>query len=246
VCKGPLLLFKFLVEEGTTGIPVGSPIAIVVENKEDIAKYADYVPPSVSEASSSPSEPIAAPSKSNYPRHEVLGLPALSPNMEAGKIASWTKRVGDRISTGESIADIETDKATVPFEATDDYYIAKILVQPGTVVPVGHPIAVVVEDKADIDKFADFSLDDVANRGSPSKAAPQPSAAPSPLPSSRPASLPSASAGSSDRVLASPKAKVAAKEKGIDLSQVRGTGPNGRIIFADVEEFVPAPKVIIF
>lgn len=123
-----------MVEEGTTGIPVGKPVIIVVERKEDIAKFADYVPdaaPAVT-TSSQPVETPSAPKKSGHLQPDiVLALPALSPTMETGKISSWTKKVGDLIAPGDAIADIETDKATVTFESTDDGYIAKILVEAG-------------------------------------------------------------------------------------------------------------------
>lgn len=123
------------MEEGTSGIPVGKPVIIVVERKEDIPKFADYTPEeeaTPAEVTTSCSVQNQAPKKSAGPQPDIiLGLPALSPTMEIGKIVSWTKGVGDQISPGDALAEIETDKTTVTFESTDDGYIAKILVEAG-------------------------------------------------------------------------------------------------------------------
>jgi len=82
------------------------------------------------------------------PSHVKLGLPALSPTMEVGNISKWKKNEGDKVSPGDVIAEIETDKATVDFEATDGGFVAKILFPAGTKdLPVGTPIAIIVEDK---------------------------------------------------------------------------------------------------
>lgn len=130
-----MLIFKFLVEEGTTGIPVGKPVIIVVEKKEDIAKFADYVPSEAAPAAATASTSIKQETPGPQP-DVVLALPALSPTMETGKIVSWTKKEGDLIAPGDAIAEIETDKATITFESTDDGYIAKVMVEAGSSVKV--------------------------------------------------------------------------------------------------------------
>lgn len=115
---------------------------------------------------------------SSYPPHTVVGLPTLSPTMATGNIAKWLKKEGDSISPGDAIAEIETDKTTVTFEALDDAFIAKILVKEGVDIPVGVPIMVTVEENTDIAKFADFK----AEPSAPVAAAPAPPKLPSPSP----------------------------------------------------------------
>ena len=93
----------------------------------------------------------------SYPPHEIVPLPALSPTMEFGGIARWSKKVGDPIIAGDILVEVETDKATVDFEAQDDAFLAKILINEGTSdLPVGTPIAVLVEEEEDIAAFVDF------------------------------------------------------------------------------------------
>lgn len=96
-------------------------------------------------------------SSNELPYHLVVGMPALSPTMESGAIASWNVEVGDSITAGDTIAEIETDKATITFEAQDDAYIAKILVEDGTTdIVVGDPIMVTVEDEEHVGAFKDY------------------------------------------------------------------------------------------
>jgi len=98
---------------------------------------------------------------SSWPNHEVLRLPALSPTMEEGVIAAWNKKEGEAFSAGESICEVETDKATVDFEAQDDGVVAKILVQPGgSSIPIGTPIGVIVEEKSNVEAFESFTAAD--------------------------------------------------------------------------------------
>ena len=93
----------------------------------------------------------------SYPPHEIVPLPALSPTMEFGGIARWSKKVGDPIIAGDILVEVETDKATVDFEAQDDAFLAKILINEGTSdLPVGTPIAVLVEEEEDVAAFVDF------------------------------------------------------------------------------------------
>ena len=106
------------------------------------------------------------------PPHEIVPMPALSPTMEFGGIAKWTKTTGQEIGAGDILVEIETDKATVDFEAQDDAFLAKILVEAGTSdVPCGTPIAVLVEEESDIPAFADF----VATMDDPAPTPPTPS-----------------------------------------------------------------------
>ncbi|TMW56355.1 hypothetical protein Poli38472_006365 [Pythium oligandrum] len=96
----------------------------------------------------------------SYPAHEVVGLPALSPTMEQGNLASWRLKEGDKISAGDIICQIETDKAVVDFEAQDDMFLAKILVPEGTEnISVGQPIMVTCEEEDDVAAFKDFKVE---------------------------------------------------------------------------------------
>ena len=166
---------------------------------------------------------------------EIL-MPALSPTMEEGTLAKWLVKEGDEVSSGDLLAEIETDKATMEFEAVDDGTIGKILVPEGTeAVKVNTAIAVLLEDGE--------SADDIGAPAAPASngAAPANEAAASPAPAPEsPAPAPAAPASSDGtRVFASPLARRIAAQKGLDLSQIKGSGPHGRIVKADVEAAKP-------
>jgi pyruvate dehydrogenase E2 component (dihydrolipoamide acetyltransferase) len=211
-----------------------------------------------------------------------IKMPALSPTMEEGTLAKWLVKPGDEIRSGDIMAEIETDKATMEFEAVDEGTLVSIAVEEGTEnVSVGTVIAVLAEEGEDADaaaaaptpapapaappsndgpaatptarKLAEASgidlntitgtgpngkitKDDVEAAGGTSAPAPAPSPA---------AAAAAAPAASGDRIIASPLAKRIAEQKGIDLSTIAGTGPNGRIVKADVEDAKPgaAPAV---
>eukprot|EP00529_Nitzschia_sp_RCC80_P021717 CAMPEP_0113492214 /NCGR_PEP_ID=MMETSP0014_2-20120614/27957_1 /TAXON_ID=2857 /ORGANISM="Nitzschia sp." /LENGTH=389 /DNA_ID=CAMNT_0000386031 /DNA_START=66 /DNA_END=1231 /DNA_ORIENTATION=- /assembly_acc=CAM_ASM_000159 len=186
---------------------------------------------------------------SSYPPHEVVGLPALSPTMEAGTIASWNKEEGESFGAGEVICSIETDKATVDFEAQDDGVIAKILIPAGPdEISVGVPIMVTVEEEDDVAAFKDFAVDaasgDATTRPPEGVGAVAAGAGPAPAPA--PAAAPAATAPtpSGGRVVASPLAHMIAKDMSYDISTIPGTGPGGRVIAADVREFVPSAAAV--
>eukprot|EP01126_Amoeba_proteus_P054456 TRINITY_DN66_c0_g1_i4.p1 TRINITY_DN66_c0_g1~~TRINITY_DN66_c0_g1_i4.p1 ORF type:complete len:412 (-),score=94.65 TRINITY_DN66_c0_g1_i4:88-1323(-) len=162
--------------------------------------------------------------------------------MEEGKIVSWSKGVGDPITAGDILAEIETDKAVVPFESTDDGFIAKLLVESGVRLKVGTPIAVITNSKEAIPEFVNYTPEKPGQTSSVGSEKSTASATGTNTTILSSTATSSQQNDNSTRIFASPKARVAAKEKGIDLGSVPGTGPNGRIIFADVEEFVPATK----
>lgn len=182
-----------------------------------------------------------ARSFTSLPDHEVVGLPALSPTMEVGTIAKWNKQEGDLISAGDVVCEVETDKAVVDYEATDDSYLAKILVPAGSgEVAVGKPIFVTVLEEEDVAAFKDFSADASSSEVAP-VAPTMEVTPPTPAPSTPAPSTPAATpASSSDRVFASPLAKKIARESGAVLSVINGSGPNGRIVKADVEAALAA------
>ncbi|KAL3793321.1 hypothetical protein HJC23_003831 [Cyclotella cryptica] len=187
----------------------------------------------------------------SYPPHEVVGMPSLSPTMESGTISAWNVEEGAAYSAGDVLCSVETDKATVDFEAQDDGVVAKIIVAAGAgEIPCGTPIMVTVEDQGSVAAFKDFLPESsAAPPTNPTAAAPEPEmAAPTPTPIvSTPAAVVAAPA-SGERVIASPRAHTLAKEKGFgEISALRivGTGPGGRIIAQDILEYDPstAPAV---
>jgi pyruvate dehydrogenase E2 component (dihydrolipoamide acetyltransferase) len=173
--------------------------------------------------------------------NEIL-MPALSPTMEEGTLAKWLVKEGDSVSSGDLLAEIETDKATMEFEAVDDGVIGKILVPEGSEgVKVNTPIAVLLEDgEKPGDIAAPAQPAPAATAAAGDKAAPAGGSAAPAAPS--PASAPAASKSTDGtRIFASPLARRIAADKGLDLAGVTGSGPRGRIVKADVEGARPAP-----
>ncbi len=159
-----------------------------------------------------------------------LKMPALSPTMEEGTLAKWLVKEGDTVSSGDLLAEIETDKATMEFEAVDEGVISKILVPEGTDgVKVGTVIAMIQGEDDDAEPGKSSAPP------SPPIAAPKAESVPAaaPPPPAPPPSAPKVSSG--DRIKASPLAKRIAADKGIDLAGIAGSGPNGRIVKADLE-----------
>ena len=166
-----------------------------------------------------------------------IKMPALSPTMEEGKLARWLVKEGDTVSSGDIMAEIETDKATMEFEAVDEGVIGKIAVPEGTEgVKVGTVIALLAEDGEDASSLASTAVS--ATPAAP--AAATPATAPAATPAAAPAPVTAQPATSAaGRIAASPLARRIAEAKGLDLATVKGTGPNGRIVKADVEAAQP-------
>jgi pyruvate dehydrogenase E2 component (dihydrolipoamide acetyltransferase) len=176
-----------------------------------------------------------------------IKMPALSPTMEEGTLAKWLVKEGDTVSSGDILAEIETDKATMEFETIDEGVVTKLLVAEGTDgVKVGTVIAVIAAEGEDASA--------PASAPTPKAEAPKqdatPQAAPTPEPAEKgyganpvtdpkPAAL--AASGSSDRVKASPLARRLAEQQGVDLGALKGSGPNGRIVKADLDGKAAAP-----
>ncbi|UIP05774.1 pyruvate dehydrogenase complex dihydrolipoamide acetyltransferase [Erythrobacter sp. SDW2] len=165
-----------------------------------------------------------------------IKMPALSPTMEEGTLAKWLVKVGDTVGAGDIMAEIETDKATMEFEAVDEGTVAEIVIPEGSEnVKVGEVIMILAEEGEDLDAAKGAGAVAPAHEETvvPAKAGTSAeSAPPAPTPREAPAS---AGATSGDRIIASPLAKRIAEQKGIDLAGVKGSGPNGRIVKADVE-----------
>ena len=175
-----------------------------------------------------------------------LKMPALSPTMEEGTLAKWLVKEGDEVKSGDILAEIETDKATMEFEAVDEGKIAKILVPEGTDgVKVGAPIAIMAGEGEAVDASAVPKADTAAP--APPKPAPEPKADATPkspphqAPVETPAAPPQTAAparAEGDRVKASPLARRLAQAQNIDLSSIQGSGPGGRIVRADIDAAV--------
>ncbi|MEM6758411.1 MAG: pyruvate dehydrogenase complex dihydrolipoamide acetyltransferase [Pseudomonadota bacterium] len=168
---------------------------------------------------------------------EIL-MPALSPTMEEGTLAKWLVKEGDAVSSGDLLAEIETDKATMEFEAVDEGIVGKILVDEGTEgVKVNAPIAVLLEDGESAEDIGASSA-----AAAPSSADADADAAKE-VPAPPPTPAPKAPQKDGQRIFASPLARRIASQKGLDLSAIKGSGPHGRIVKADVEkaEAAPAP-----
>uniref|UniRef100_A0A3Q0R492 Acetyltransferase component of pyruvate dehydrogenase complex n=1 Tax=Amphilophus citrinellus TaxID=61819 RepID=A0A3Q0R492_AMPCI len=215
----------------------------------DSIKAAGATPSPAASAPSAPPPPAGAAASpaapgSSYPTHMKIALPALSPTMTMGTVQRWEKKVGEKLSEGDLLAEIETDKATIGFEVQEEGYLAKILVAEGTRdVPLGTPLCIIVEKESDIAAFKDYVETGVVEVAAPPPAPVTPAAAsPSPAPAAAAAAAAAAPAAPrKGRLFVSPLAKKLAAEKGIDLAQVRGSGPDGRITKKDIENFVP-PK----
>ncbi|WP_431300136.1 pyruvate dehydrogenase complex dihydrolipoamide acetyltransferase [Tabrizicola sp. BL-A-41-H6] len=165
---------------------------------------------------------------------EIL-MPALSPTMEEGTLAKWLVKEGDAVKSGQILAEIETDKATMEFEAVDEGIVGKLLVAEGTAgVKVNTPIAVMVEEGESVSAAPAPAKTAAPVAAMAVAAAPVVAAAPAPAATSAPV------AAGGARVFASPLARRIAAEKGLDLTKVAGSGPHGRIVKADVEDAKPA------
>ncbi|HEY2212368.1 MAG TPA: pyruvate dehydrogenase complex dihydrolipoamide acetyltransferase [Bradyrhizobium sp.] len=181
-------------------------------------------------------------------------MPALSPTMEKGNLAKWLKKEGDKVRSGDVIAEIETDKATMEVEAVDEGTIAKILVPEGTQdVAVNDVIAVLAGDGEDVKAAGAGAAKPTASSPPPPKAAEAPTAAkpaPTPAPAAAPAAktpapaatpaaqaaAPAPQTNGQGRIFSSPLARRLAREAGIELARINGSGPHGRVVARDVEE----------
>ncbi|HEX3708433.1 MAG TPA: pyruvate dehydrogenase complex dihydrolipoamide acetyltransferase [Pseudolabrys sp.] len=172
-------------------------------------------------------------------------MPALSPTMEKGNLARWLKKEGDTIKSGDVIAEIETDKATMEYEAVDEGRIGKIIVPEGAQgIKVNQPIALLLEEGEDASALAGG----LAGAGGKPAAAPAPAkeaaAASAPKAAAAPApAVPShaAATGANGRVFASPLARRMAHHAGLDLATIRGSGPQGRVVKADIDQALAQP-----
>lgn len=239
-------------------VPVNGIIAIIGEKGEayeSLLNDSATAAPAKKEEAAPASESPAAPAKAEAPSEKidvsginatVITMPKMSDTMQEGTISAWLKKVGDVVKSGEIIAEVETDKATMELESYEDGTLLYIGVQAGDSVPVDGVIAVIGEKGADFEKllkgqsFAPESAPAEVKAEAP--AAPAKAEAPAVAPvASAPSMAPVVTAASEgDRVKASPLAKKIAEDKGFDIRQISGSGEGGRIVKRDIENFVPA------
>lgn len=185
-------------------------------------------------------------SGADLPPHEAIGMPSLSPTMTEGNIARWVKKEGDKVSPGEVLCEVETDKATVEMECMEEGYLAKIVCGDGAKeIKVGEIICITVEEEGDIEKFKDYKASSSPSAAAPVESKPQSepvqpkeekkevSKAPEPT-----ATKTEESSQSGDRLFSSPVARKLAEDNNVPLSSLKGTGPDGRILKADIEDYL--------
>ena len=237
----------YLVAEEGDSVKVDGILAIVGDAGEDFQALLNGSATATSEpkeeVEASASTPIAADTSEKIDTSsinaEVVRMPKMSDTMEEGTISAWHKKVGDNVESGELMADVDTDKATMEYESYNDGTVLYLGAAEGEAVKVDGILAIVGEQGADFEaliKAEAQGTSDDAPAAEPASAAPEASA-PSAV---APAPAPVTSSASNGRVKASPLAKRLASDKGIDISQVPGSGEGGRIVKRDVEGFVPA------
>ena len=240
-------------------VPVNGIIAIIGEKGEDFQHLLNGSAPAPAKAQEAPAAPKAEEPKQAAVVAEkidtssinatVITMPKMSDTMQEGTIATWLKKVGDVVKSGEIIAEVETDKATMELESYEDGVLLYIGVEAGNSVAVDGVIAVIGEKGADFQTLLKAQQSGGSKADVPSESAPElavevktSQASPAPI-----VSVPAvevSSSSSNDRLKASPLAKKIAAEKGVDIRQVQGSGEGGRIVKKDIETFVPAaPKV---
>ncbi|KAK6264253.1 hypothetical protein SCA6_019687 [Theobroma cacao] len=183
-------------------------------------------------------------SDAGLPPHQEIGMPSLSPTMTEGNIARWLKKEGDKVTPGEVLCEVETDKATVEMECMEEGYLAKIIKGDGSKeIKVGEIIAITVEEEEDIAKFKDYSPS-ASDSGAPAAKGPAAPSPPKQEPVEQPVSSPEPkttkpiSPPSGDRIFASPLARKLAEDHKVTLSSIKGTGPDGHIVKADIEDYL--------
>ncbi|KAL9657557.1 hypothetical protein ABK040_000984 [Willaertia magna] len=259
-------LAKILKPSGSRDVDLGAPIAILVDDLSKIDQIKNLSESDLTGTNTAASAPKEEPLKkeqtptstvqqqqgssssssgSALPKnvHEIA-MPALSPTMNKGRISQWMKKEGDKITQGEVLCSVETDKATVDFEFQEDGYLAKIFIQPGQEIDVGAVIALLAENKDDIGKVGNYVPGSGAGASttSTSAGASQQQVSQQNVEQQKSVNVQqqqTATTTSGGRVIASPLAKKVAEEKGVNLSLIgSGTGDRNRIIKGDVEDFI--------
>ncbi|NAS32290.1 pyruvate dehydrogenase complex dihydrolipoamide acetyltransferase [Flavobacteriaceae bacterium R38] len=231
------------VEEGD-GAPVDTLLAIIGNQGEDVSSLLNAAPASASvqEEKETPvaevkaEAPVAEVSMAIPEGVEVVKMPRLSDTMEEGTVATWLKKVGEEVEEGDILAEIETDKATMEFESFYSGVLLHIGIEEGGTAPVDEVLAVIGPKGTDVDSVLKAFQSGGAATTISSETTENVSHETVTVTSEAPV------VNNGERIFASPLAKKIASEKGIELSQVTGTGENGRIVKKDVENFTPSSK----
>ena len=240
--------------------PAPAPAAAPAPALEAPKVAAAPAPAPAAAAPAAPVAPAAPAAPANGKKATVVRMPKMSDTMTEGTIAAWLKNVGDKVKSGDILAEVETDKATMELENYEDGTLLYTGPKAGEAVAVDGILAIIGEEGADIQSLLGGQAGGtaavavsaaaptpaaaavLAAAPAPAENAPTEPAAPAPAESAAPAQ-PAAAPATTGRILASPLAKSIAKEKGINLSQVVGSGDNGRIVQRDVENFQPGTAV---
>ncbi|OYX84106.1 MAG: pyruvate dehydrogenase [Flavobacteriales bacterium 32-34-25] len=229
------------IPEGETA-PIDSLLAIIGNEGEDIsallaggAAPAAEAPATTETKKEEIATPAAAKPAASLPAGViVVTMPRLSDTMTEGTVATWLKKVGDNVAEGDILAEIETDKATMEFESFNEGTLLYIGIQEGNTAPVDSLLAIIGPAGTDISGIADNYVSGGSTQATPAaeetKAAPAQAAA----------AVVQEAPADGGRIIASPLAKKIASDKGIQLTQVKGSGENGRIVKSDIENFSPA------
>ncbi|MEO1006721.1 MAG: dihydrolipoamide acetyltransferase family protein, partial [Cyanobacteria bacterium J06638_38] len=177
--------------------------------------------------------------------HDIF-MPALSSTMTEGKIVEWVKSPGDKVEKGETVVVVESDKADMDVESFNAGYLAVILVEAGQEAPVGNAIAYVAETEAEIAEAKKRAASGAGSAPAPKPVAPKPETAAAPVAATATTATSNGSSNGNGRIIASPRAKKLAKQFSVDLKNLQGTGPYGRIVALDVEKAAgqPATKTV--
>ncbi len=229
------------VKEGEAA-KINEIIAIVGKKGEDISTYLakdSAAPAATAPAPAAPSPATATSTPTITPEQlgvTVIRMPLLSDTMTSGKIVQWNKKVGDVVKADDNLADVETDKATMEVVGYTDGTLLHVGVAEGESAKINDVIAIIGKAGTDISAL-------LPGLNAPAAAAPQQAAAPAAAATAPTAAITTSDASSDGRVKASPLAKALAKEKGIDIAQIAGSGDGGRIVKRDVDEFKGGAQV---
>lgn len=247
------------VQEGDTA-PVDSVLAIIGKEGEDYkallegkggaeassdkkeeAKEEPKKADAPAEAKEEKSNSSSVGGKQELPKEvKVVTMPRLSDTMTEGTVATWLKKVGDKVSEGDILAEIETDKATMEFESFNSGTLLYIGIKEGESAPVDSVLAIIGPEGTDISGVAENFGKGSAQPAAVSKSEDKPAEAKEEKKDDAPKAEEAAPANDGGRVFASPLARKLAKDKGVNLSQVKGSGENGRIVRKDIENYTPA------
>jgi pyruvate dehydrogenase E2 component (dihydrolipoamide acetyltransferase) len=232
------------IQEGETA-PVDTLLAILGEKGEDISSLltsnkASNEPKAEApkESNGTPETAAATKAKASVPDDvKVITMPRLSDTMEEGTVASWLKKVGDKVSEGDILAEIETDKATMEFESFNEGTLLFVGLQVGETAPVDSILAIIGPAGTDVSEIA-ANYEGVAETASTTTVESPVAEVPDTAPKSETKAV--VASTSNGRIFASPLAKKLAEEKGINLASVQGSGDHGRIIKKDIENYTPS------